>query len=75
MDLPRPGSSGVEDASSALRRARFLRIKITTVASGETRLETRLPAGFIDAIATVVPQVIDAHFIQYTLPGQSSSPK
>ncbi|KAK9903591.1 hypothetical protein WJX75_009441 [Coccomyxa subellipsoidea] len=51
------GSSGVEDASSALRRARFLRIKITTVASGETRLETRLPAGFIDAIATVVPQV------------------
>lgn len=43
------------------------------MASGETRLETRLPAGFIDAIATVVPQVIDTHFIQYTWPGQDPS--
>lgn len=48
---------GGEDASTALRRARFLRVKITSIASGDVRLETRLPAAFIDGIATVIPQV------------------
>ncbi|BDA50301.1 probable 2,3-dimethylmalate lyase at N-terminal half [Coccomyxa sp. Obi] len=51
------GGAGGEDASTALRRARFLRVKITSVASGEVRLETRLPAAFVDGIATVIPQV------------------
>ncbi len=60
------GGSGGEDAGSALRRARFLRIKITSVATGETRLETRLPAAFIDGIATVVPQVTQCTAVQIT---------
>ncbi|CAL8465196.1 g4731 [Coccomyxa elongata] len=51
------GESGGEDASTALRRARFLRVKITSVATGEVRLETRLPAAFVDGIATIIPQV------------------
>ena len=46
-----------EDASTALRRARFLRVKITETATGSVRLETRLPSQFVDGMATVIPQV------------------
>ena len=46
-----------EDATTALRRARFLRVKITETATGSVRLETRLPSQFVDGIATVIPQV------------------
>lgn len=66
------GEAGGEDASTALRRARFLRVKITSIASGEVRLETRLPAAFVDGIATVIPQVRDMspkwmHLVQDTI--------
>ena len=46
-----------EDATTALRRARFLRVKITETATGSVRLETRLPSQFVDGMATVIPQV------------------
>ena len=46
-----------EDPTTALRRARFLRVKITETASGSVRLETRLPSQFVDGMATVIPQV------------------
>ncbi len=46
-----------ESASTALRRARFLRVKITDAASGSVRLETRLPSQFVDSISQIIPQV------------------
>ena len=46
-----------EDATTALRRARFLRVRITETATGSVRLETRLPSQFVDGMATVIPQV------------------
>ena len=46
-----------EDATTALRRARFLRVRITESASGSVRLETRLPSQFVDGMAMVIPQV------------------
>ena len=46
-----------EDATTALRRARFLRVKVTETATGSVRLETRLPSQFVDGMATVIPQV------------------
>ena len=55
-DHAEPEGKG-EDATTALRRARFLRVKITESATGSVRLETRLPSQFVDGMAMVIPQV------------------
>jgi len=48
---PEPSSS----SSSALSPSSFLRIKIINVGDGTTRLETVIPAGFVEGLAAIVP--------------------
>lgn len=45
------------NTSSENRRAKWLRIKISDIRTGEVSLDTRFPAGFLDAVASIVPQV------------------
>jgi hypothetical protein len=42
--------------SSALTRVDFLRIKISNDATGTVKLETRIPAGFVQGLSLIVPQ-------------------
>ncbi len=41
---------------SGTRRVSWLRIKVTS-ASGETKLETKIPAGFLEGVASFIPEV------------------
>jgi 2-methylisocitrate lyase-like PEP mutase family enzyme len=44
-----PGSASITTTS-------FLRIRIVNTLDGSVRLETRIPAGFVDGLAAIVPQ-------------------
>ena len=47
-------STAIEDL---FRRAKFFRLRIEDARSGKTKLETRFPAGFMNQLATFVPEV------------------
>ncbi|GLC42609.1 hypothetical protein PLESTB_001118600 [Pleodorina starrii] len=49
------GGGAADDAS--YRRNRSLRVRISDAASGLVKLETRVPAGFLNGITALVPQV------------------
>ena len=50
-------SSSSDSGSSAMERVDFLRIKIFNEATGDVKLETRIPAGFVRGLSAIVPQV------------------
>ncbi len=43
--------------SEGTRRSKWLRFKIVDSRNGDVKLDTRFPAGFLDGIASIVPQV------------------
>lgn len=43
--------------SESTRRSKWLRFKIVDSRNGDVKLDTRFPAGFLDGIAAIVPQV------------------
>ena len=51
------GDTGGRGSGSALARIDFLRIRVSDAATGTVRLETRIPAGFVDGLASIVPAV------------------
>jgi hypothetical protein len=50
------GAAAAASPSSALTRVDFLRIKISNDATGTVKLETRIPAGFVQGLSLIVPQ-------------------
>lgn len=54
-DDPFARDRGSRGASSGASKS--IRIKVTSAATGETKLETRIPAGFLEGIASFVPEV------------------
>lgn len=45
------------DAMGGYRRDRYLRVRITDSKTSLVKLETRIPAGFIDPLTAMIPQV------------------
>eukprot|EP00877_Chromochloris_zofingiensis_P009259 jgi/Chrzof1/4587/Cz14g19090.t1 len=58
----RRGSSGEDNDNGpnywdAFKRSKFFRVKISDKRTRMTKLETRIPAGFIGGVTTLIPQV------------------
>ena len=48
---------GGKKSSSGDRRSKWLRFRVIDGRSGEVQLDTKFPAGFLDGVAAVIPQI------------------
>lgn len=64
-----PGPS----SSSESPRSKWLRFKITDTRTGNVQLDTRFPAGFLDGVAAIIPQIAGVD-LQQIIQRSTSSP-
>jgi 2-methylisocitrate lyase-like PEP mutase family enzyme len=70
------GGGGGGPSSPSLSTTSFLRIKIVNTADGSVRLETRIPAGFVEGLAAIVPAAagLDVQGLARAIAGQEWGP-
>lgn len=69
-DIERPQGPS---SSSQTPRSKWLRFKITDTRTGNVQLDTRFPAGFLDGIASIIPQIAGVD-LQQIIRNSTSSP-
>ena len=45
------------DSPTSSKRSKWLRVRISDSSSGQVKLDTRFPGGFLDSVAAIIPQV------------------
>eukprot|EP00890_Picochlorum_soloecismus_P005162 jgi/Picsp_1/5647/NSC_03006-R1_-dimethylmalate lyase-like len=62
------------DSPGSSKRSKWLRVRISDASSGQVKLDTRFPGGFLDSVSAIIPQVagIDLNEILGTTAGLES---